>query len=207
MGARVVWSALAALVLAGCGSRGPDEGELRAAIDAHLATTPKCIGDVAWRFPAELRSEYNPKLESHHAAMMARIEVLERAGLVRSAGADDGRWGKPVRYELTEAGRQAHREFPAGKWDARKPVGAFCYGKPMVDSVVRYTEPAEEMGQVQTEVTYTYRLRDVAPWAQDPELSRAAPEIERELGGGRRPGEAHAILVRASDGWRVVTLP
>jgi DNA-binding PadR family transcriptional regulator len=195
------------MLLVGCGSRGPDEGELRAAINARLAETPKCIGDIAWRFPVDLRREYHPIHEPEHAALLARLDALVRLGLLRSSPVTDAAWGRPMRYELTDEGRKAFREFPAGKWDARKPVGAFCYGTPMVDSVVRYTEPAEEMGQVQTEVTYTYRLRDVAPWAQDPELRRAAPEIERELGGGRRPGEAHAILVRASDGWRVVTLP
>ncbi|HEX6370868.1 MAG TPA: hypothetical protein VF006_18260 [Longimicrobium sp.] len=203
---RIVWSAIAALLLAGCGSRGPDEGELQAAIDAHLATTPKCVGDVAWRFPAELRSEYNPGLESHHAAMMARIAALERAGLVRSAGADEASWGKPVRYELTETGRQAYREFPAGRLDPRKPAGGFCYGMPEVDSIVRYTEPAEGAGQVQTEVTYSYRLRDVAVWARDAGFLRLYPEVERELGSGV-PRQAQAILVRGSDGWRVVARP
>ncbi|HYR06731.1 MAG TPA: hypothetical protein VEQ60_03105 [Longimicrobium sp.] len=206
MRVRIVWSVIASLLVAGCGSRGPDEGELRAAIDAHLATTPKCIGDVAWRFPAELRSEYNSRLESHHAAMMARIEALKRAGLVRSAGADEARWGKPVRYELTEAGGQAYRELPAGRLDPRKPAGGFCYGTPEVDSIIRYTEPAEGAGQVQTEVTYTYRLRDVAGWARDPGFLRLYPEVERELGPGV-PRQAQAILVRASDGWRVVARP
>jgi DNA-binding transcriptional ArsR family regulator len=206
MRVRVLWGALASLLLAGCGSRGPDEGELRVAIDAHLATTPKCIGDVAWRFPAELRSEYNPRLESHHAAMMARIEALERVGLVRSTGADEGRWGKPVRYELSEAGRQVYREFPVGQLDPRKPAGGFCYGTAEVDSIIRHTEPAEGAGQVQTEVTYTYRLRDVAAWAKDAGFLRLNPEVQRELGPGASR-QAQAVLVRASDGWRVAALP
>lgn len=206
MRVRIVWSVIASLLLVGCGPRGPDEGELRAAIDAHLASIPKCIGDVAWRFPAELRSEYNPRLESHHAAMMARIEALERAGLVRSAGADEARWGKPVRYELTEAGQQAYRELPAGRVDPRKPAGGFCYGTPEADSIVRYTEPAEGAGQVQTEVTYTYRLRDVAAWARDTRFLRLYPEVERELGSAV-PRQAQVVLVRGSDGWRVVARP
>lgn len=206
MRTRVVWSAIASLVLAGCGPGGLDEDQLRPAIDAHLATTPRCIGDVAWRFPAELRSEYNPRLESHHAATMARIEALERAGLVRATGADEGRWGKPVRYELTEAGTQSYREFPAGRLDPRKPAGGFCYGTPEVDSIIRYTEPAEGAGHVQTEVTYTYRLRDVPPWASNPELRRLAPEIEREV-AMPTPREARSILVQESDGWRVLALP
>lgn len=128
------------------------------------------------------------------------------AGPLRSAGADEARWGKPVRYELTEAGRSAYREFPAGRWDPRKPAGGFCYATPEVDSIIRYTEPAEGAGQVQTEVTYSYRLRDVAAWAGDAGFLRLYPEIERELGPGA-PRQAQAILVRASDAWRVAARP
>jgi hypothetical protein len=196
-----------ALLLAACGARGPDEGEFRTAIDRHLASTPKCIGNIAWRFPADVRREYHPVHEPEHEAMLARLDVLVRLGLLRSSPVPNAPWGRPMRYELTEAGSQVFREFPAGRWDPRKPVGAFCYGTPAVDSVVRYTEPAEEMGQVQTEVTYTYSLRDVAPWARDPQFRRAAPEVERELAEAGPPREARAILVEASDGWRVLTLP
>lgn len=198
-------SALVLVALAGCGAGDRlDETELKTAIDAHLAENPRCIGDVAWRFPADLRSEYDRQREPHHAAMMERLERLEQLGLVRSAPVPNAAWGRPLRYELTEAGQQVYREVPAGRMDPRKPAGSFCYGVAVVDSLVRYTEPAEGAGQVQTEVTYTSRVADVAPWARDPDLRRLYPEIERELGEGGVPREMRAILVRMSDGWQVV---
>lgn len=200
-------AAAAALFLAACGGPArPDEGELRAAIDRHLAETPRCIADIAWRFPAALRREHHPTLEPDWAAMLARLDALVRLGLLRAEPVEGAAWGRPMRYELTDAGRSAYREFPAGRWDPRKPAGGFCYGTPEVDSIIRYTEPAEGAGQVQTEVTYSYRLRDVAAWARDAGFLRLYPEIERELGPGA-PRQAQAILVRASDGWRVVSLP
>lgn len=201
-------AAAAALSLAACGgSVGPDEGELRAAIDAHLAGTPRCIADIAWRFPAELRREHHPTLEPDWSAMLARLDALVRLGLVRSEPVAGAAWGRPMRYELTDAGKPAYREFPPGKWDARKPAGGFCYGRPVVDSIVRFTEPAESLGEVQTQVTYTYLVPDHAPWARDPGLQRLYPQLTRELGPGGPGVEANALLVKASDGWRVVALP
>lgn len=201
-------AAAAALFLMACGgSAGPDEGELRAAIDTHLAETPRCIADIAWRFPADLRREHHPTLERDWAAMLERLDALVRLGLVRSTPVEGAAWGRPMRYELTDAGKPAYREFPAGKWDARKPAGGFCYGTPVVDSIVRFTEPAESLGEVQTQVTYTYAVRDAAAWARDPGLQRLYPQLERELAPSGPSTEASAILVEASDGWQVVALP
>jgi hypothetical protein len=201
-------TAAAALSVAACGgAAGPDPAELRTAIDAHLAETPRCIADIAWRFPAELRREYHPTLEPDWAAMLERLDALVRLGLLQSEPVEGAAWGRPMRYELTEAGRPAYREFPPGKWDARKPAGGFCYGTPVVDSIIRFTEPAESLGEVQTQVTYTYVVRDPAAWVRDPGLQRLYPQLARELGPDGPGVEATAILVKASDGWRVVALP
>lgn len=198
----------AALAISACGSSsGVKQAELRSAIDAHLAKTPRCIGDIAWRFPVDLRQEYDRVMEPEWAAMLERLDTFVRLGLVRSRPVPDAPWGRPKRYELTDAGQQAYREFPAGRWDPRKPAGALCYGTPVVDSIIRYTAPAETMGAVQTEVTYSYRLQQVAPWAGDTALQRLHPQIGRELGREASRPEARAILVRASDGWQVVALP
>jgi DNA-binding MarR family transcriptional regulator len=194
------------VALAGCGAGGRlDETELKAAIDAHLAESPRCIEDVAWRFPVDLRSEYDRRLEPHHATMMARLERLEQLGLVRSAPVPNAAWGRPRRYELTDAGEKVYRAVPAGRMNSSKPAGSFCYGVAVVDSVVRYTEPTEGAGEVQTEVTYTSRVADVAPWARDPDLRRLSPEIERVVADSVSPQETRSILVRTSDGWRVAT--
>lgn len=206
-GGRVLRAVVVALLVAGCGSSGPDQAELRTAIDAHLANTPKCIADVAWRFPAQLPSgEDILALAPQYRVVLERLDTLARLGLVRSSPAAGAGGRAAMRYELTEAGSRVYREFPAGRWDPRKPVGAFCYGTPAVDSVVRYTEPADGAGQIQTEVTYTYRLRDVAPWARDAGLISQHPGMARELAADSPPREARAILVQASDGWRVATL-
>ena len=130
-----------------------------------------------------------------------------RLGLLTRRVEREGTLEQENVYELTSAGRAVHRQFPPGRWDPAKPVAAFCYGTAEVDSIVRFTEPAEGLGQVTTEVTYRYRLSHVAPWAEDAELRRAYPYLEEELASRRTSREATLTLVQASDGWRVVAMP
>jgi hypothetical protein len=191
-------------LLVACGKSGPSEAELQRAIDAHLADRPKCIGEVGWQFPASV-----PTGETIIALMgpqfrdvLAGFEALERLGLVRGTQS-----GENTEYELTDTGRSFYREFPAGHWDPRKPVGAFCYGTAKVADIVRFTEPAEELGTVATTVTYAYRLTEVASWADDPELGRRFPYLVQELAAREVPREATTLLTLHNDGWRVMTLP
>ena len=86
-------------------------------------------------------------------------------------------------------------------------MAAFCYGTAVVDGVVRFTEPADALGQKVTEVTYAYRVTQVARWAEDTELRRAYPYLEAELASRGSPREATITFVQASDGWRVLALP
>ena len=197
-------------VLAGaCGSSSkPREQTFEPAINAHLAQNPKCIGEPAITFPAGVPSApYMLDLSADYRAKVQRLETLVRLGLLTRRVEREGTVQQENVYELTSAGRAVHRQFPPGRWDPSKPVAAFCYGTAAVDSIVRFTEPAEGLGQVTTEVTYTYRLAHVAPWAEDAALRRAYPYLEEELATRGAPREAALTLVQASDGWRVVAMP
>jgi hypothetical protein len=199
----------AAVLAAGCGSpKETPEKAFESAINAHLATNPKCIGEPAITFPAGVPSApYMLELSADYRAKVERLETLVRLGLLTRRVEREGTLEQENVYELTSAGRAVHRQFPPGRWDPSKPVAAFCYGTAVVDSIVRFTEPAEGLGQVMTEVTYTYRLARVAPWAEDAGLRRAYPYLEEELASRAAPREATLTLVQASDGWRVVALP
>lgn len=202
--------ALAGLLVAGCGSeRSANEKNFRAAIDTHLGTEPKCIGEPGITFPMPLPTGRPPEARSPaYAAILQRLDALVRLGLLSSRVERGGVAGEETVYDLTPAGRAVHRQVRKGRWDPLRPVAAFCYGTAAVESIVRFTEPAEGLGQVTSEVTYTYRLRDVAPWAEDPELRRTYPYLEQELATREgSPREARLTLVLADDGWRVVTMP
>ena len=197
------WAAIAVtlVIAAACGGGGPSDNELRQAVDAHLASTPKCIGDPQWVFPVQVHLP-NRNMDPVSAAAMDRLDALARLGLVRAAPITSEYLGAGKRFELTSEGKESYRLFPPGAWQALKSVGAFCYGHAEVASVVRHSEPADLLGQVATEVTYTYWLRDTAGWVQDPELRRLFPHVEPELGSRSSPREARITLVKMSDGWR-----
>lgn len=199
----------AAVLAAGCGSpKETPEKEFASAINAHLATNPKCIGEAAVTFPAGVPSApYMLELSADYRAKVQRLETLVRLGLLTRRVEREGTLEQENVYELISAGRAVHRQFPPGRWDPSKPVAAFCYGSAVVDSVVRFTEPADALGQKVTEVTYTYRVTQVARWAEDAELRRAYPYLEQELATREAAREATIMLVHASDGWRVVATP
>lgn len=185
------------LDLAACGGdpRKPSKSTLEPAINTHLAANPKCVGEPAWMLPVTL-----PNADGStpgYQAIIDRLHVAVRLGLVSSTPADQG-----TSYVLTEAGRRVYRTFPAGSWDPRLPVGAFCYGIATAAEIVRWTEPAEALGQVVTEVTYLSRLGRVEQWAEDAELRRHFPYLEKELATRTTPAEGRMTLVLSSDGWR-----
>ncbi len=54
----------------------------------------------------------------------------------------------------------------------------------------------------QTEVTYTYKIVDAAPWAQRPEVQQAFPDIRTTVDGTSKTTEV-AGLQLTSNGWEV----
>ena len=61
----------------------------------------------------------------------------------------------------------------------------FCYGQKSVDSIVKWTEPVTMGASSQTEVTYTYKIVDLAPWAERSEVQqrfrRYASDSQRSI--------------------------
>ena len=155
------------------------------------------MGEPAWMLPADLPDAGGMSRE--YGALVGRLRTMVRLGMMAPEPGEVG-----TRYSLTESGQKAYRTFPAGRWDPTRPVGAFCYGTAEVAGVVRWTEAAEGLGQVTTKVTYLRRLREAASWAEDAELRRQFPYVERELATRTAPAEDSLTLVLASDGWRAL---
>lgn len=77
------------------------------------------------------------------------------------------------RFELTDEGEKYFRQIPG----IFEKDGEFCYGQEVVDSIVKWTEPMTMGPSSQSEVTYTYKLVNLAAWAEQPGLQRAFPDI------------------------------
>jgi hypothetical protein len=139
-----------------------------------------------------------------------QMAVLEQAGLVRSSDTTavvhrtlDALHGptapQPVKhYALTPEGQKYFRTTPGifGK------TTSFCYGDKTVDSIVKWTEPATMGAATQSEVTYTYKITDLAPWAERPDVQRKFWDVRATVSGISRANEI-AGLQLTNQGWEV----
>jgi hypothetical protein len=139
-----------------------------------------------------------------------QLAALEQAGLVHSSNTtavvhgmlDPLRGSTPPqpvkRYELTEEGKKYFQQAPG----VVGQTGSNCYGHKTVDSIVRWTDPAATGADSLTEVTYTYRIADLAPWAERPEVQRAFSDVRTTVTGQSRTTQV-AGLQLTDEGWQV----
>lgn len=198
---------LAAFVaLLGCKSaRKPSAANFTKAINEYLAKHGRECTYFAQTFPIDVPAS-ELKDSSGTAPQMA---ALERAGLVRGSdttavirgmmGALGPSAPRPVRrYELTNEGRKYFQVKPGILGQS----SAFCYGHEAVDSIVTWTKP-ESMGSIlQSEVTYTYKMPDLAPWAKEADVQQAFGDIRTTVNGISKAHESVSLEL-TTKGWKV----
>ncbi len=163
---------------------------------------PRSFARFQWMFP------YRSKKEQY--GIGPKLAALERARLVHASdtiavvhGMLDPLRGstppQPVkRYELTPEGKKYFQEIP-GPFGQ---TGNFCYGQKTVDSIVKWTEPITMGAFSQTEATYTYRIVNLANWAQQPDIQRVFPDIGTTVSGASKTNQV-AGLQLTNQGWEV----
>ena len=141
--------------------------------DAHPVCTSMAIG-----FPVEI---------ANVAYLKGQMEALTKAGLIVVTG---------TRYRVTTAGESALHQ------GADKFLGGtdICFAKRSVQKITVMTVPTEVAGVMIATVTYDYALKDLAPWASEPAMASAFPQIGTVL--GKSQGRATDVLVQTTDGWR-----
>lgn len=135
--------------------------------------------------------------------------TLQQAGLLHSSHMvavmhDSYGLGSPqpqplTRYELTDEGKKYFKQTPnlfGGK------TSDFCYGQEKVDSIVKWTEPMTMGPYTMTQVTYTYKLENLADWAKRSDIQGAFPNIKTNVDGASKT-EASAELQLTNKGWEV----
>lgn len=199
---------IAALVLlAACNdAKKPSDSNFRKAINQYLAKHGEACTMIGRRFPVDV-TESEQGLQSDTASQMA---VLEQAGLVHWSnttavvhGMLDALHGptppQPVkRYELTAEGQKYFRQTPG----IFGQTTSFCYGEKTVNSIVKWTEPVTMGAATQTEVTYTYKIADLAPWAQRPDVQREFGDVRATVSGMSKANEV-VNLQLTNQGWEV----
>jgi hypothetical protein len=154
-----------------------DESHAKQALQSYYDAHPFCTS-IAVEFPLESSSALYRKAE---------MDPLVKAGLVALTG---------TRYAATAAGEAVlHR-------GADKFLGGtdICFAKRSVQKITVIIAPAEAAGVMTAKVSYDYVLKDVAPWANEPAMASAFPQIAAAL--GKPEAQATEVLFQASDGWR-----
>ena len=180
----------------------PSDGNFRKAINQYLEKHGKACTWIGRPFPIDV-PEFEQKLQSGTGPQMA---VLEVAGLVRSSdmiAATPGIFGpgaprRVKRYEPTEAGKKYLQQVTAVLGQS----AGFCYGDKTVDSIVKWTEPVATGPYSQTEVTYTYKIADLASWAERSDVQREFGDVRTIVNGISKSNEI-AGLQLTNHGWEV----
>jgi hypothetical protein len=180
----------------------PSDGNFRKAIGQYLEQHGRACTRIGPPFPVDV-SEPEQRLQSGTAGQMA---VLEAAGLVHSSdtvAAAQGIFGPSAprrvkRYEPTEEGKQYLQQVLGVLGQS---VG-FCYGDKTIDSIVKWTEPVTMGAGSQSEVTYTYKIANLAPWAERSDVQREFGDVRATVGGISKSNEI-AELQLTDQGWEV----
>ena len=193
----------ALLLLTACSDiKKPSDANFTKAINQYLAKHGQACTSIGQMFPVDVPiSDQNDQY-----GIGSQMAALEQAGLVHSSNTVAAapsvlRPGAPrpvKRYELTDEGKKYFRLAPGifGK------TGSFCYGQKTVDSIVKWTEPMTVGAYSQSEVTYTYKLLDLADWAERPDVQRMFSDIRGTISGASKTDQI-AGLQLTNKGWEV----
>lgn len=201
--------ALLGCVLCGMGcnsARRPNAANFAKAIDAYFVTHGEACTSIGRQFPIDVPAS-TPQSQYGFGPQLA---ALQQAGLVSETdttavvhGMLDALHGSssPQRvrhYQLTSESQKYFRQVPG----TFGPTGGFCYGQKAVGSIVKWSDPTAVNGVSQVEVTYTYRVINLAPWAGYPEIQRAFPDIAATVSGASKVNQTIGLSL-TSAGWEV----
>ena len=191
------------LTVTACNSaKKPSDTNFRIAINQYLAKHGRACAWIGQAFPVDV-SELEQKSQSGTGPEMA---ALEAAGLVRSSDTvavtpgifSSSTSHRVKRYEPTAEGRRYFQQFTA----VLSQSAGFCYGDKTVDAIVKWTEPAKAGPYSQAEVTYTYKIADLAPWAKQPDVQREFGDVRATINGISKSNEVIDLQL-TNQGWEV----
>jgi len=190
----------AVLLLGSClDPKKASDSNFKKAIQAKLDKESVCITAMAPEKLADVGGKHSstPMIDSLVALGMIAghpITIIDK-----DFGFTSSRPG--MEYVITEKGKQFERaDKNAGMSLGGGSYTSLCSGKKEVVDIVRYSEPSAMMGQTISQVTYTYKITDLASWMRDPAFLKAYPV---DLRAADAPVEAKMGLILMSDGWRV----
>jgi len=192
-----------AVMMSACGdkSQTANKANFKAALNAHFSKMKECSGVGAGADDQGFIGSFHAEGRDWTAKERERFEVLEKIGVLEAVrfqkteksvlNPDATNVVEYVGYKFSAMGVQYVRpaELDAGSLQAGIPQ--LCYGTKQVIDVLNFTEPAAVAGVKASNVKFTYKLVDIAPWADSPELKASANNVL----------EGSEDLVLTNNGW------
>jgi hypothetical protein len=179
--------------------RKPTSANFTAAVNQYLDHHGQACTLIGPQFPVDI-----PR--SQQSSVGEKLSALQRVGLVSEMdtsavvhGLMDALRGpsppQPVRHYAQTAEGEKYIQQVSG---AVIPTSSFCYGQKTVDSISHWTTGSQSAA----EVTYTYRIVNLAGWAQQPEVQQAFPDIRATLSGASKTEQVVGLHL-TDRGWEV----
>ena len=171
-----------AIMLSACAetSQTASEANFKAALDAHFSKMKECSGVGTGVDDQGYVGTFHAEGRDWTAKDRERFEALEKLGVLEvtrfqkseKSALNPGTTNTVdyVGYTFSAMGAQYVRpaELDTGSVQAGTPQ--LCYGTKQVVDVFNFTEPVAVSGVKASNVKFTYKLIDIAPWADSPSL-------------------------------------
>ncbi len=173
----------------GCNNGSNTDLSYKAAINDHFKAIPSCLWSEPKKFPVQAATSDDVKTEGYDAltqeGLLTRTTAEKRVLIVASKQVNN--------YDLSDKGRTSWTP------DSSQPgYGNFCYGNREVTSIDNSTLGTNGAGAKTVNITYHYKIGNVAPWANSQEMKTAYPSLAAALGSN--PSDT-ATLVMTGDHW------
>ncbi|NPT54205.1 hypothetical protein [Paraburkholderia elongata] len=205
---RVIGAAAAAgaLFAAGCSGRNAaNEANFKAAINEGVKTQKAClsldgpIANLSQGIP--VLPAQNHASDQQIIAQKPLLKALDHVGLVTLQVVYRQQPGLPM------FGSYKAPYITVGVTDKGKPYfqnrsdtgPALCFGRFVVDSIDRFSQPASAMGHMVSQVKYTGHLEDLPDWTHAPELT-AQSDWLRKITSPQKYSDK-TVLILTNKGW------
>ena len=165
-----------------------------------------CLDPVKW--PVDVYETDMRQQKLFPDGVAGQMAALEAVGLAKGEdmelpgtfvdGKPNGLQVKVRRYVMTDAAK------PYLRADAKRQE-RLCWGRKLLDKVIRWADPSRVGDHEESAVIYTYKLANVVDWARKPQVKEAFPVLGRTVDGEHTQKEKLYVKL-TPQGWEAFGL-
>jgi len=165
-----------------------------------------CLDPVKW--PVDVYETDMRQQKLFPDGVAGQMAALEAVGLAKGEdmelpgtfvdGKPNGLKVKVRRYVMTDAAK------PYLRADAKRQE-RLCWGRKLLDKVIRWADPSKVGDHEESAVIYTYKLVNVVDWARKPQVKEAFPVLGRTVDGEHTQKEKLYVKL-TPQGWEAFGL-